>query len=222
MQRNNAKLTPLIALIQKKVSQRACLLLLVAGAAVGMQNSAQSNPVDREQSMEIPDPIFGIGYDAHKVHFKLLETRTLLPSCKKMLSDINPLPRVMTLYAKYTSGSTSIYIVGQSDNEKILVLRNGVCDSGVPLLSITQTHHNPPLVSDAPVLTDEEVMGLFEDTLARHTNAFGGKDAFIKWLDMTSEDARSGCKSLPDLWCPPTYHTLQPALQDALKNYREN
>jgi hypothetical protein len=212
----------MLIFLLNKVFQWAGFFLFVACLVVGVPHSAQSNPIVRPQSVGIPDPIFSSEYDSKSVHFELLETKTLLPNCKKSLSDMNPLPQVLTLYAKYNNASTSIYIVGETDNQKILVLRNGACQGGIPLLSVTQTHHNPPLLSDAPVLTDAEVMGLFDDTLDRHEKAFGSKEVFLKWLDMESEDARSGCKGLADLWCPPTYHTLQPVLQEALKSYRKN
>ena len=205
----------------KNEYKRAVVTLFVAIYAVGVPYLAQSSETMSAQDIENPDPIFSTGYDPQRVHFESLETKTLLPSCEKMLSDMNPLPRELTLYAKYTHDSTHIYVVGKAEVGAILVIRNGVCDVGIPLLSITQTHHNPPLHSDAPDLTDTEVTGLFKDTLARHTKAFGGKEAFIEWLDKTAENARGGCKGLPDVWCPPTYHTFQPLLQQMLQDFRK-
>ena len=203
----------------KQIYQLAWLAVLIIGTA---DFAWAEGEVNSDQSVAIPDPIFSVEYDSRYVHFESIETKRLLPDCHKMLSDINPLPPVLTLYAEYSNGSKRIYIVGESDNEKIIVLHDNDCDSGIPLLSILQRHHNPKLVSDGPVLTDLEVTSLIKDTLARHAKAFGSKDAFLKWLDAKSEEVRSGCQGRAEVWCPPTYHTLQPFLQEELQKYRKD
>jgi hypothetical protein len=208
--------------LQNKVSQRVILPLFVACLIILVPHLAESNPISQSKNVWITDPIFNLGYDPQSVHFELIETKTFLPICKKILSDMNPLPRVQTIYAKYTTDSTSIYIVGTADSEKILVLRNGECRSGNPMLSITQTYHHPTYAGDSPILTDIEVMEIFKDALSRHEKAFGGKDIFLKWLDETTDIARSSCKGFSEVYCPTTYHSFQPILQQMLQNYRKN
>ncbi|MDD2777110.1 MAG: hypothetical protein PHU06_14255 [Gallionella sp.] len=200
-----------------KRHQRAYFMLFIVGVILGIPQSARSC-VSAEFDTEMLDPIFSVGYEPDKAHFERLETKILLPSCKRSLSDLNPLPRELTLYAKYENASVRIYLVVEADNQKILVIRNASCHGGPALLTIMQTHSSNGMLPD---LTDAEVVGLFEDSLERHARAFGGKDNFLKWLDMRTENARVNCKGLPDVWCPPTFYSLQPVLQEALKNYRK-
>jgi hypothetical protein len=171
-------------------------------------------------SEEIDEPIFSLSYDARYAHFSSLPTKELLPSCEKALSELKPIPPALTLYAQYKTPSTSIYIVGAEDLLGIYALRNGRCDAGIPILAILQRHHNPPEPQDSPVLSNSEVLGIFEDALVRYSSAFGGKARFFQWLDTSTVRMRAGCKG-PDSVCPPTYHMLQPALQNVLESYRK-
>jgi hypothetical protein len=170
----------------------------------------------------VEEPIFGSYYEPRDAHFITLKTRELLPICRKSLSDIDPLPKTLTLYAQFITDVTKIYIAGKNDNLKVLVIRNGTCDSGVPMMAILQRHHTPRDPIDGPMLSDEEVEGVFNDALTRYSNAFGGKKEFIAWLDLRTEQARTGCKDQPESSCPPTYHLFQPALREMLDKFRKH
>ena len=188
---------------------------LVAGL---IAHSAQSAAA---RSVALEEPIFGLYYYPHDVHFAELKTQELLPACQKALSDIVPLPTSLALYAQYQDNLTKLYIVGSDDNVKIYVIRHGSCDAGIPTMAILQRHHTPRETIDGPVLSDEEVNELFQDALVRYTSAFGGRKRFFQWLDSLTERARSGCKGQPESSCPPTYFLLQPPLQAILKDFRK-
>ena len=190
-------------------------------AAIFASSAAPSAEVKRATAATIDEPIFGLYYDPQKVHFAEIRTRELLPACKKALSDIVPRPSTLTLYAQYRTDVKKIYVVGTEDNLKLLVLGNATCDAGIPIMGILQRHHNPRVASDGPMLTDQEVAGLFGDALTRYSNAFGGKGRFFPWLDELTEQARSGCAGQPEFSCPPTYHLLQPDLQEKLTAFRK-
>jgi hypothetical protein len=155
------------------------------------------------------------------VHFDVVLTKELLPSCKKALSEIKPLPRTITLYGRYDSALTRIYIAGTADDVGIYVLRDGRCDAGIPILALLQKHHNPTEPQDAPALSDAEVIGVFGDALNRYAKAFGDKARFIEWLDASTADVSRGCNG-PENLCPPTYHSYTSLLQNALETYRKN
>jgi hypothetical protein len=191
-------------------------LLFIFALACAMRPD-NAMPADTTAAAE---PIFSIWYNPHTVHFDSLYTRELLPSCRTFLSDLEPLPTTLTLYAEYESGSTRMYIVGRDDNLKIAVIRDGECSGGVPILAILQRHHSPPSPRD-PVLSKDEIVGLFSDALGRYTKAFGGKNNFFQWLDSLTDEMRSGCKGQPEIMCPPTYHILPPELQQMLNDYRK-
>jgi hypothetical protein len=193
--------------------------LLLASATL-LSGASGQGAESVELNAEFNEPIFGLYYDTRAVHFDLLPTKDLMPDCKTALVEYHPLPPALTLYAEYISPTTRIYIAGAQDILGIYVVRAGHCDSGVPILSLLQRHHNPPKPTDAPTLSDAEVSALFSDALLRYTKALGGKKSFLQWLDALSEHARIGCKGQPEFSCPPTYHTLQPALQQMLDNYR--
>lgn len=194
------------------------LPLLCAIPFVGTGSVAGSSNV--RAGTGIDEPIFGLYYNSREVHFGEIETRDLLPSCKKVLSDFSHIPRTLNLYAEYIGNSAKIYVAGRDDNDKILVIRNGFCDAGVPILAILQRHHDPRTTSDGPMLSDSEVTALFDDALARYAHAFGGKNQFFLWLDSLTEKARGGCVGQPESSCPPTYHLLQPGLQERLQAFR--
>jgi len=157
-------------------------LVLMAGIPLVGVTSASRNSTDAAKTI-VDDPIFGLYYDPNDIHFDELETRDLLPMCRRALSDFARLPLTLTLYAQYVHESTKIYVAGRDDNDKILVIRNGTCDAGVPIMAILQRHHEPRVASDGPMLSDSEVSALFDDALARYGRAFGGKDRFLAWLD---------------------------------------
>jgi len=166
------------------------------------------------------DPLFSADYNPRLVHFDLMSTKELLPACKKVLSDISPLPPALALFGKSATASSSIYIAGTGDNVKILVLRDNRCDAGIPILALLQRHHNPPDPFDAPALSDAEVTEVFSDALTRYSKAFGGKGRFFEWLDALTDQVLSQCKG-PENLCAPTYRSFTPLLQNLLQNYRK-
>jgi hypothetical protein len=168
------------------------------------------------------EPIFGLYYYPNEAHFDSLATEHLLPACEKALSQIDPLPTTLTLYARYSDGSDRIYIAGTKDDLGIYVIRGSHCEAGVPILAMLKRHHSPARRGEAPALSDAEIEGLFGDALVRYTKAFGGKDSFFHWLDSLTEKMRAGCKGQPELSCPQTYHLLLPAQQKQLEAYRRN
>jgi hypothetical protein len=171
----------------------------------------------------IVDSLFDASYDQRSVHFETIKTQTFMPSCKKFFSDINPLPEDLTLYSSYKSGPSEIYIAGIGDTIKLVVLRGGSCDVGVfPIFSINQKINSYTHKAVEPILTDEEVMGVFGDYLARHARAFGSKDAFFKWLDEETDRMAISCKGQSEWICPVTYHGLQPKLQRMLDDFRKS
>jgi hypothetical protein len=212
---------------RENIQSRAYLILrytlcffLVYGASVAPVLAQRAQPASSTVAAA-EEPIFGSYYDSRNVHFSVLQTRELLPGCRKALSDISPLPATLTLYAQYKTDLTQIYVAGTSDNLKILVLRNGTCDAGVPIMAILKLHHTPRDPIDGPMLSDEEVSGLFGDALSRYATAFGGKARFFQWLDPMTEQAINGCRGQPESSCPPTYHLFEPALQEKLQKFRE-
>ncbi|WP_283745908.1 hypothetical protein [Sideroxydans sp. CL21] len=179
--------------------------------------------LDVPEPTTIVDSLFDASYDQGSVHFEMIKTQTFLPSCQKFFSDINPLPEDLTLYSSYTRGSTAIYIAGIGDNIKLVVLRNGDCDTtNFPIHSVNQKVNSYTHEPVKPILTDEEVTGVFEDYLVRHAKAFGGKDAFFKWLDEETNRIAISCKGQSEWICPVTYHGLQPKLQKTLGDFRKN
>jgi hypothetical protein len=202
-------------------SRRACRPLLFVCATLISTFVMRSDYAAVAKHSQFDEPIFSLTYDPSDAHFTQLQTKELMPNCKKALSGITPLPSTFSLYAQYITESTRIYIAGTDDDLGIYVLRDGGCEAGIPILAILQRHHNPPLPGEAPALSEPEIAGLFSDALIRYSKAFGGKERFFQWLDTSTEHVRGGCKG-PDIVCPPTYHMLQPALQRALENYRKS
>jgi hypothetical protein len=193
--------------------------LFLAAASLLVSVSWQ-RATSAELNAEFNEPLFGLHYDARAVHFEQLRTQDLEPECKAALVDYHPLPPTLTLYAKYISSTTRVYIAGAQDILGIYVIRAGGCDWGIPILSLLQRHHNPPRPGEGPILSDAEVSALFGDALLRYTKALGGKKSFFQWLDALTEPIMIGCKGQPEFSCPPTYHILQPVLQTALDDYR--
>jgi hypothetical protein len=66
----------------------------------------------------------------------------------------------LTLYARYVTDSTRIYVAGTVDDIGIYVIRAGRCESGVTRLTL--------LEKEAPVLSDAESNGVFNDALIRY------------------------------------------------------
>jgi hypothetical protein len=176
-----------------------------------------ADPVGQET--DFIDPIFGLSYSAQSVNFDYAGTGDLLRGCSNGVKNARLPPRIV-VFASYENPHRKIYIVGDGDDSALFLIQDEKCSSGIPLLALSQTYHAPPDKGDAPVLSKDEVSGLFQNALERYTRAFGGKGHFLQWLDVTSERMRSGCKGLPNLWCPPTYHSLPADLQAALAAYR--
>lgn len=166
------------------------------------------------------EPIFSLSYDPQDTNFVDVRTDKLLGACSKNVKSAQ-LPPHVAIFASYKTAQRRIYIVGQGDNSALFVIQNGKCKSGIPSLALSQIRHSPQTRGDAPFLSDEDVSSLFQNALERYTKAFGDKEHFFRWLDVTSERMRSGCKGLPNLWCPPTYHSLPPDLRAALASYRD-
>jgi len=170
----------------------------------------------------VTEPIFGLYFDPSEVRFDSLPTAELLPSCKKILLEYKPLPKILTLYAKYESDAARIYIAGAGDILGIYAIRDGRCDSDVPILALLKKHHVAPAAGGGPFLSDSEISALFSDALARYTKAFAGKDKFFQWLDHLTDKMRAGCRGKPELSCPPTYYLLLPAQKMQLEEYRKS
>ncbi len=163
----------------------------------------------------ISDPVFGVYYDPKVAHFETLDKQALMPICERELSD---LPRQLTLHAKYISDSADIYIVASTNYEWLVAVRKRgwrTCDVGFPWMNLASYS------SHEPDLTTTEVVELFKDTLVRHEKAFGGKSAFLKWLDSETEKAKRACPDLRSCNVT-TYDSLRSDLQEALKNYRDH
>jgi hypothetical protein len=169
----------------------------------------------------INDPVFSIDYEPQQVHFDSIPTKQLLPTCKRDLASMKPLPPSLTLYAQYATASARIYVAGSGQDIGIYVIREGRCDSGIPILALLQRVHHPPEPQDAPVLSDSEASGVFADALVRYARAFGGKKLFLEWLDATTESVLSHCGDRSEYLCAPTYRTFTPALRAVLENFRK-
>ena len=193
------------------------LLACAIGSVIVLARAGQATPAAAEP---INDPLFSIDYDPRQVHFDSVQTKELLPTCKQDLAGRIPLPPALTLYARYVTASTRIYVAGTGDDIGIFVIRDGSCNSGRPILSLLQRHNNPPEPEDAPVLSDAEVSAVFTDALMRYARAFGGKRRFFDWVDATTEEVRSLCHLPPEL-CAPTYDSFTPALQTLLERFRK-
>lgn len=195
--------------------------ILFSVSAYAGQPKISATEVGEQEFVE--NPLFQAYYDQRGVHFESIKTITFLPNCKKFFSRVTTLPKALTLYSSYSSGSTSIYIAGIGDNTKIIVLRNGECDSNdFPIFSVNHKIDSYTKVAVSPILTDAEVSGVFEDYLARNARAFGGKVNFIRWLDEETNRIAISCKGQSESICPITYHALQPKLQKMLNDYRKN
>lgn len=205
-----------------KFTSGVLLTLILAKIAIAGLMLEQIKPEPSLKSVIKSDPIFTLDYDVSKANFEVLRTGVLLPACRKAISSVfKKVPQHLTLYAFHANVRTTIYIVGSEDVNGLFVIRDGVCEGGAPELSMYQLYSKPPHPPGCPVLSDVEVSALFEDTLIRYEKAFGSKDRFIKWLDETTETMRSGCKGLPDIWCPTTYHSFQPYRKKILNDYRK-
>jgi hypothetical protein len=194
------------------------LLMGLLGALCLSAPYVRADPADQASHFE--EPIFGLTYDPQNADFVDARTDELLRACTDNVKSAQ-LPPHVAIFASYETIQRKIYVVGQRDNSALFVIQDGKCTSGIPSLALSQIHHSPQTRGDAPVLTDEEVSGLFQNALDRYTKAFGDKEHFFQWLDVTSERMRSGCKGLPNLWCPPTYHSLPPDLKTALTAFRD-
>lgn len=170
------------------------------------------------QDPEFVEPIFGLTYGAQNASFDYASTNELLKTCSVAVRDAR-LPQRVAVFASYEDLRRKIYVVGGQTDSALFLLENGKCSAGIPSLALSQTYHASDRIH-VPVLSKNEISGLFQNVLERYTKAFGGKLHFLQWLDVTSERMRSGCKGLPNLWCPPTYHSLPVALQAALVAYR--
>ncbi len=160
----------------------------------------------------ITDPVFAIDYDARQVHFDTIDTKELLPACKADLAHVKPLPPTLMLYAQFVTASARILVAGTRDDMEIFVIRNGRCESGDTRLTL--------LKKEAPVLSEAESSGLFDDALIRYARAFGGKKRFFEWLDTWTEDVRRNCPGRLDL-CYPTYYSYSSALQALIERFRK-
>lgn len=202
----------------KQLSILEILLLVITAIVLFMSCNAHANSENIN-----PNPIFEGYYESRKVHFEMLKTSVLLPNCKKFLTIFKPLPRQLILYAKYQYHATSIYIVGANLSSGIFVIRDGACDSGSADFSLRQMHSIPSRSEESPVLADAEVRGLFQDALVRHEKAFGGKIAFLMWLeDTTDEWKEGGCKTSSEQYCrePELGHPVLPFVLKILNSYR--
>lgn len=198
------------------------LLIVILFLCSGIPYLSYANTDMSEQPEKTIDPIFQTGYVNQSVHFDLVDTKVLLPHCRKSLSYFKALPTKVALYAKYENDATRIYIVGKKDNVRIFVLRDDVCEGGVPLFTLMKKYHTPKQIGDSPALTDREVSALFEDTLMRHAKAFGGKQQFLEWLDKEVEKVRDGCiaHGRPAGWCGFTYYDFPDAIKRVLEDFR--
>ena len=193
------------------------LFLLVLLSIGAWQSSWGAVP----HQVAINDPIFTLDFDSRQVHFESLTTNELMPNCKRALSDINPLPSKLTLYAKYETSSRRIYIAGPPGNIGLFVASSAGCDAGIPILALLQRIHEPTFPGDTPRLTGTEVSTVFHDALVRYAAAFGGKKQFLQWLETSSNEAVDGCN--PDhAVCNSTYRSFPPALLDTLEEFKNN
>lgn len=197
---------------------RASFLLTGLFCAICL-SSPQVYADPSDQGGDFEEPIFGLSYDPQAAHFDQASTDDFLRSCPDSVKSAQ-LPAHVAIFASYETHQRKVYIVGHRDNSALFAIQNGKCSAGIPSLALTQIHHSPPAGRGVPALTNEEISGLFQNALDRYTKAFGDKEHFFQWLDVASERMRSGCKGLPDVWCPPTYHSLPPALKTALAAYR--
>jgi hypothetical protein len=168
----------------------------------------------------VDEPVFGLFYNPKKVHFQTISTARLLPACRKALSEDDPLPAAYVVYAKYDTATAKIYILGARNDLGIFVIHGGVCDAGVPILSLIHRERSPGEAVGGPALSDSEIAGLFSDTLNRYSKAFGGKENFLQWLDQTTKYVLSDSAGKPPSSLPPTYHLLLPAQQQQLAEFR--
>ncbi len=169
----------------------------------------------------VNDPIYLLDFDARQTHFESVKTTKLLPACNVALDTMKPTPESLTLYAEYHAHLVDIYIAGLGADIGIFVLRAGTCTSGIPNLALLRVRHNPPRTYDAPTLSEDEVQGVFSDSLRKYAMAFGGKLNFLRWLDDATEKIQIGCAGKPEWICSPTFHGFPSTLQNELKNFRE-
>jgi len=207
--------------LERRLTLRIFSIPFIAWAGIFSIYPVASQSQKVEQITTIDEPIFGLYYDPREVHFRSILSTELMPACKRNFAGVIPIPKKLTLYGHYEERGTKIYVAGSGDLLGIFVMRDGNCESGVPIMAILQRHHTPRAPIDGPALSESEIEGLFVDILSQYKDAFGGKEPFLRWLDSYTEKARSGCIGQPESSCPPTYHLFQPVLQELMKKFRE-
>lgn len=175
--------------------------------------------LDQPDPVTIVDPLFTASYDQRVVHFETIKTELIRQSCKWAFDskDKEYEPKEVALYSAYTSDTSKIYIAGIGDHIEIFFTKNGVCkESGFPIFSLNQK-----VTDENPLLSDKEVIGVFENYLTRFEKAFGSKIKFLKWLDEETSRMEISCKGQSKSICTITYQSLQPKLQNVLDIYRK-
>jgi hypothetical protein len=205
---------------------RASFVLVIACVAMGVSFSVHSKAASETRVKQVLDPLFYEFYDSRRAHFELIKT-SVIKECSDLDSSFIPFPTELKLYAQYKHDTTSIYILDRDEalSTALFVIRNGVCKAGYAEAAIRHIANKSPYHSSSTTgLTDEEVKGLFEDALVRHEKAFGGKAAFLKWLERTRDWKVGGCNETLDGWCPhvPYDSTILPFVMEILNNYRIN
>ena len=202
---------------------RAICVLLITFLAVCVSYPAQSKSTSQTYKKEVLDQLFISFYDPRKVRFELIKT-SVIKECRDLDSSFIPYPPELKLYAQYKHDTTSIYVLDRDKalSTALFIFRNGICERGYADGALLYVANDSPHSKTG--LTDEEVKGLFEDALVRHEKAFGGKAAFLKWLEDTKDWKVGGCKEPADGWCPaPPYDaTVQPFVLEILNNYRKS
>lgn len=135
------------------------------------------------------DPVFGIGYDLHSVHFQKAPAKisSLCPEAKE---------KEYWLYAYWQSGTTEYFIISNHSSSVSgvgVIISGKACVEGLPDWVLTgnpqyaptefRNGRREPRRFEDPIDFPPVVLhGLAKDLLRRYAAAFGGKRGFLEAL----------------------------------------
>jgi hypothetical protein len=180
-----------------------------------------SMPVFAGDPLKVQEPVFGIYYDPHIVHFKKA-TNIIMP-CKKELEGLSK----VTVYANWQSKDASYFIVSglisnaethnkyESSTALALKIKNDICQSVAGDFFLAGENAPTYGQSEGDSTFDVEeaaVEGITTDILNRYSKAFGSKEKFLTILRQSHFDFN------PDPILNPMPSVLRSKLEDFCPN----